>query len=157
MMYNWDSLFAKDRVQKMDQEPDQNTSDQGAEGAIHIGIAQINLRVCDFEKLREFYTRALGVQPRDARSSEDRSARACRFDLPGVDLLMSEIAADAARTHGPNELVFRVGSVDNVEAAYERLKAVPGCTPVQFPHYTHDNRYETIVQDPEGNALIFRD
>jgi hypothetical protein len=149
MMYNWDSLLTQNKGQNFVQSAPQQ------EEAMHIGIAEINLRARNFELMREFYTRALGVVPRDTRSSEDRNVRACRFDLPGIDLLMLELPADS--THGEQELIFRVGSVDNVEAAYERLKNVPGCEPVQFPRYTHDNRYETIVKDPEGNSLIFRD
>jgi len=157
MRYNWDSLFTQDRMSKRDEDLDMVSSDLGSSEKIHIGIAQVNLHAHDFDKLKSFYTQALSVQPQDSRSSEYPGVCACRFDLPGIDLLLSEIPNNSIRTYHQTELVFRVGSVNNVEKAYEHLSTIPGCASVQFPHYTHDNRYETIVKDPEGNLLIFRD
>lgn len=157
MRYNWDSSFTQNRISKRDEDLDMASSDQESTEKIHIGIAQVTLHTHDFDKLKSFYIQALSVQPRDTRSSEYPGVRACRFELPGIDLFLSEIPNDSIRTYHQTELVFRVGSVNNVEKAYEHLKTIPGCVSVQFPRYTHDNRYETIVKDPEGNLLIFRD
>lgn len=155
MMYNWENATSHERKDPAAQGAQPGQPDMGG---IELGIAQINLRARDYETMRTFYTLALGIKPIKAHASEDPAIRACRFDLSAVSILLSELPeADRSVGHGAQELVFSAGGNEGVDAAYDRLRNVPGCKPVQFPHYASDNRYETILEDPEGNALIFRD
>ncbi len=124
-------------------------------------IAQVNVLARDFSKLREFYSQALGIQGEETRSSEDRTSRACRFDLESSSLMLIEWRPESSgaemRAHGAETLVFSVGSNEAVDMVFDHIRQLPGCKVAQLPHYAFDNRYETILEDPEGNTLIFRD
>lgn len=126
---------------------------QPAESAIELRVAQINLRVADYAAMKDFYTQVLCESARETSSSEDRDVHACVFELPNVNLVLIHQPSAS----GGQELVFGLGENEAVEAIYSRLKRVPGCKQIQFPHYALDNRYEAIFEDPEGNELIFRD
>lgn len=124
-------------------------------------IAQVNVLARDFARLREFYSLALGNRGEETHSSEDRTSRACRFDLASASLMLIErdpqFSGEEIRSSGAETLVFSVGSNEAVDAVFDHMRLLPGCKVTQLPHYAYDNRYETILEDPEGNILIFRD
>ena len=147
MMYNWENateikgIAAPEAVEKVVAEDRR------------LRVAQINLRVADYEGMRDFYSRLLGERGHETTASEDREIDACVFELSNVNLMLIH-QPEAA---GGQELVFGLGENEAVDAAYNRMKHLEGCKLVHFPHYALDNRYEIVVEDPEGNDLIFRD
>ena len=150
MQYNWEDAMTRDRA-----EPGRRPQAATPERAAGMGLAQINLKVRDMDRMRNFYRLALNVDARSVRDSAGE--RSCRCDLGAVTLMLNEAPEDAAAAGGTQTLVFSAGGSEQVDAAWDRLRRAPGVIAEQPPRFVYGNWYEVGVKDPEGNALIFRD
>lgn len=127
-----------------------------------IDFAQIKLPVRDLTKMRAFYELVLGISAETLRRSAQTSAQSCRFQLHAGSFILTEQAEKSDDSsdpagHSTRQIVFSAGGEEGVDALFQKLKGVPECAVRQIPHYANDNRYEMIVDDPEGNELIFQD
>ncbi len=113
----------------------------------------------DLEALRAFYERHLGARAgaryRNARGftsyflSFDGGARVELMSLPA---LAAAPADRAAPRPGLAHLAFTVGDEAAVDALTARLEAA-GVRVTGRPRRTGDGYYESVVLDPDGNAL----
>lgn len=161
-MQNWQYKLTKDAERAALNTPALTFGKQNTEQNTDLDFSQINLVVSDLDKMRKFYAAVLALQEEPLPLRRQRDAQACRFPLrTGYFVLTQLPEADDetgdVRKRGVRQIVFSVGSEESVESVFQRIKAVPGCTVRKLPHFDYDNRYKVIVEDPEGNELIFCD
>ena len=113
----------------------------------------------DLERLRAFYERHFGARAGDRYASATRPGFASYFlEFPdgGARLeLMTLPALGDGGAHpaaGYAHLALTVGSPAAVDALTERLRAV-GVPILSEPRRTGDGYYESVIEDPDGNAI----
>ena len=160
-MQNWQYKSSKDAERAAIDTPALPRHDKEAENqGGNLDFAQINLVVSDLDKMRAFYEVALNLKEEPLPFPHHDDGKACRFPLPTGYFVLTRRAEDTAdnpAAHSAEQIVFSAGSEEGVEAVFQRLRQIPDCKILQLPHYASDNRYELIIEDPEGNNLIFRD
>ncbi len=121
-------------------------------------IEHVAIWTRDLERLRDFYVRFFAarageryINPRKAFSSYFLTfGSGARLELMHRPDL-GESLADGGRA-GMSHLAFSVGSVGEVDAMTERLRAA-GLAVVDGPRWTGDGCYESTVLDPDGNRI----
>jgi lactoylglutathione lyase len=120
----------------------------------HVAIWTRNL-----ERLRTFYERYFGARAGTLYRSATRpgfTSYFLTFPDGGARLeLMSAPALEAghgAPAVGYAHLAIAVGSPDAVESLTARLRA-EGVRVLSEPRRTGDGYFESVIQDPDGNAV----
>jgi lactoylglutathione lyase len=113
----------------------------------------------DLERLRAFYERHFGARAGARYASASRPGFVSYFlEFPdgGARLeLMTLPALGGGPPHpavGYAHIALAVGSPDAVDALTERLREA-GVPVVSEPRRTGDGYYESVVEDPDGNAI----
>ena len=138
-----ESLAAAERaLEALREDPARN-----GEGAqIHHAAAW----VADLERARGFYERWFRARcgPRYSSASRPFESYLAAFGR-GAKLELMASPGEAAR---PAHIALSVGSVEAVDALFERMQAA-GVPVVGRPRHTGDGFYEAAVLDSEGNLV----
>lgn len=116
----------------------------------------------DLERLKEFYTAHFGAVAGKKYINPKKQFESYFLSFPSGARLELMKRADVAQkpASGPQSgphvglahFAFSVGSQAEVDALTERLKTA-GYTIADSPRWTGDGYYESVVLDPEGNAV----
>ncbi len=122
-------------------------------------IEHIAVWTSDLERLRAFYERYFGARASAPYRSATRPGFTSYFltfpDGDGrLELMAAPGLARAADSPaaGYAHVALSVGSRADVEALTERMRADGVCI-VSAPRETGDGYFESVVQDPDGNAV----
>jgi catechol-2,3-dioxygenase len=124
---------------------------------VPLGMSHIGLYVHDIARMEDFYTRVLGFTVTD------------RGKVRGSDIVFTswdprdhhQVVLVAGRPqelgfNHINQMSFRVGSVEDLQAVWRNVKDEPGVTDMRG--MDHGNAWSLYFRDPEGNRLeIFCD
>jgi catechol 2,3-dioxygenase-like lactoylglutathione lyase family enzyme len=123
---------------------------------VSVQLAMVGVIVSDMARALEFYRR-LGLPI--AEGQDDK--RFVMHRMPsGVTIFFDAVffpAADPARVPSPRnayniDLEFSLGTRDAVDATTAALAAHGA--PVRTPPWKTDGPYASIVEDPDGNAIL---
>jgi lactoylglutathione lyase len=124
-----------------------------------VRLEHVAVWTSDLDRLRAFYERYFGARAGAQYRSATRAGFASYFltfpDGGGRLELMTApgLAATAgAATVGYAHIALTVGSRADVEALTARLR-VEGVRVVSAPRQTGDGYFESVVEDPDGNAI----
>ena len=113
----------------------------------------------DLERLRAFYEQWFGARAGERYRSATRpgfSSYFLAFPAGGARLELMSVpelgGAPAAPAVGYAHLALSVGSRAAVDALTDRMRAA-GVRVVSGPRETGDGYYESVVEDPDGNAV----
>lgn len=120
-------------------------------------IEHIALWTRDLETLRKFYVSCFGCEcgPRYHNPTKGFSSYFLKFESGGRLELMQSEAVQAARPEGTIGLAhfaLSVGTEAAVRAMTDILRA-RGVPVLSDPRWTGDGYYESVVSDPDGNAI----
>jgi lactoylglutathione lyase len=124
-----------------------------------VRVEHFALWTPDLERMRAFYERYFGARAGAPYQSATRPGFVSYFLTfpdggPRLELmtLPSLAAAAAPRATGYAHLAITVGTRADVDALTTRMRA-EGVRVVSGPRQTGDNYYESVVEDPDGNAI----
>jgi predicted enzyme related to lactoylglutathione lyase len=130
-------------------------------GALDRTVAQIEhiaLATDDLERLCDFYG-LLGPVTSPPFTDPDTGVRSCVLDFCGVRLELFELSGRRETTAADERLPrlrhigFALGSADAVDEL-SGVVAAAGYRVLERPHRVGDpGRYESVVVDPDGNAV----
>lgn len=114
----------------------------------------------DIERLKNFYAEFFGGRPNEKYVNRERSFESyflsfrsgARLELLQLPAVRPAEARRAAPLAGYAHIAFSTGSRQQVEALTARL-AARGYPVVSGPRTTGDGYYESVVLDPDGNAV----
>jgi lactoylglutathione lyase len=124
-----------------------------------VRIEHVAVWTNDLERLRAFYERYFGARAGTQYRSATRPGFTSYFlAFPGGDSRLELMAApglgrcSAVPAVGYAHVALRVGSRAEVEALTERMR-VDGVRVLSAPRDTGDGYFESVVADPDGNAV----
>jgi lactoylglutathione lyase len=124
-----------------------------------VRLEHVAIWTADLERLRAFYERYFGARPGKQYRSVAQPGFVSYFltfpDGGGRLELMTApgLAATAgAAAIGYAHIALSVGSRTDVEAVTERMRR-DGVRVVSEPRETGDGYFESVVEDPDGNAI----
>lgn len=122
-------------------------------------IEHVALWVSDLERVRAFYETHFGAaaSPKYTNAAKGFESYFLTFPSGGPRLELMRWADLPPRPLGVEltgwaHVAFSVGSVEQVDALTERLRA-GGFEVIDVPRRTGDGYYESVVHDPEGNRV----
>jgi len=117
-----------------------------------LAFSHVGIFVRDPDTMTRFYQRVLGLVVTD------------RGHLPGRELVFMsrdprehhQVVFASGRTGDPadrviNQISFRVGSLEELQAMHQQLKSEPDATDLR--PINHGNAWTLYFRDPEGNRL----
>jgi len=116
-------------------------------------LSHIGIFVTDMDKVRDFYTRLLGFNVMDSgKMSTGHQLTFLSNDPKDHHQIVLVTGREKGTLSTINQITFRVASIKEVRAMYERLVAnhVEGIDPVD-----HGNAWSVYFKDPEGNRIEF--
>ena len=122
----------------------------------HVRLAHVGVYVRDIERLRGFYTRALGLVVTDQEVSEKRQiVFLSRNPEEHHQLVLVGGRPAAEEFNVVNQISFKVEELAAVQSCYRRL----GSEPVtEIRPVTHGIAWSVYFRDPEGNRVeVFAD
>jgi catechol 2,3-dioxygenase-like lactoylglutathione lyase family enzyme len=122
----------------------------------HVRLAHVGVYVRDIERLRGFYTRALGLVVTDQEVSEKRQiVFLSRNPEEHHQLVLVGGRPAAEEFNVVNQISFKVEELAAVQSCYGRL----GSEPVtEIRPVTHGIAWSVYFRDPEGNRVeVFAD
>lgn len=114
-------------------------------------LGHVALKVRDLNTSREFYERTLGLQV--AHQNQERRAVFLSFGRAHIDLTLFEHAvseAPLAADAGLHHTAWQLGSFEDLQAAYEQLKAMGVSIESTIEHRVTRSIY---FLDPDGNRV----
>ncbi len=127
-----------------------------------IALQYCNITVNDLDESLSFYRDALGLEVRnDVASGGFRWVTLGSPDQPGLEIVLSEPHAGRSQADGdtlqelltkgvlPN-VVFRV---DDLDAAFEKVRVAPGTEVLQEPMDQPWGPRDCAFRDPSGNLV----
>jgi lactoylglutathione lyase len=123
-----------------------------------VRLEHVAIWTADLERLRAFYERYFGARAGEPYRSVTRPGFTSYFltfpDGGRLELMTAPgLAATAgAATIGYAHIAVTVGSTVDVEALTERMRG-DGVRVVSAPRQTGDGYFESVVEDPDGNAI----
>jgi catechol 2,3-dioxygenase-like lactoylglutathione lyase family enzyme len=128
-------------------DPADETASRGAGPRLtHFGI-----NVVDLDKMVEFYTRMLGMIVSD-RGHSKRLGHNLAFLTADPEEHHQLVMVDSRKpgdAGNVNQISFRLGSLDDLKAAHERLVAAG----IEVNPISHGNAWSVYFSDPEGNLV----
>lgn len=113
-----------------------------------VELGHVGLHVTDLARMRDFYTRVLGLTVTDEHEGRGRVFLSSRPDFEHHELLLATGRNTPEGTELVQQLSWRVGSAEGLQALYHRLlKAKAEIASV----ITHGNALAVYFLDPEGN------
>lgn len=124
-----------------------------------VRIEHVAVWTNDLERLRVFYERYLDARAGPQYRSSTRPGFVSYFlTFPGGGIRLELMSAPGlaagprAATVGYAHIALTVGSRADVDALTARMRADGVCV-VSGAHQTGDGYYESVVEDPDGNAV----
>jgi catechol-2,3-dioxygenase len=126
----------------------------GSEAArrVPLSMSHIGLYVHDLPRMEDFYTRVLGFTITDRGKVRGADIVFTSWDPKDHHqvALVSGRPAELAYNH-VNQISFRVGSVEDLQEIWRRVKDEPGVHDLR--PMDHGNAWSLYFRDPEGNRL----
>lgn len=128
-----------------------------------MGLEHVAIWTHRLEDLKSFYVRYFGAVPNNKYVSEKGSRgrfesyflsfdSGARLELMKLASIPQGGGANGFEATGLTHIAFSVGTPDELDSLYERLKA-DGAAVVGEPRVTGDGYYEACVLDPDGNRV----
>lgn len=114
-------------------------------------LTHFGINVIDLDKMVDFYTRVLGMVVSD-RGRSTRLNHNLAFLTADPEEHHQLVMVDSRKPGDPgnvNQISFRLGSLDDLKAAYERLNAER----IEANPISHGNAWSIYFPDPEGNLV----
>jgi catechol-2,3-dioxygenase len=111
-------------------------------------LGHTGLWVNDLEKMRDFYTRIIGLTVTDEDPAEGMVFLSSRPDFEHHEFVLARGRVGGPEVKLPHQFSWRVASLEDVIEFHERFKAEG--IPVQ-QEVTHGNAVGIYFFDPEGN------
>lgn len=124
---------------------------------MNIKVAHIGLYTSDLERMRAFYEKYFGaVSNEKYENSEGFSSYFLTFSSDVRIEIMSHTQLEyrqvLEKVNGLSHIALAVGSRDAVISLTERL-AADGYKLLSAPRETGDGYFESVIADPDGNAI----
>lgn len=124
---------------------------------MNIKVAHIGLYTSDLERMRAFYEKYFGAVSNDKyENSEGFSSYFLTFSSDVRIEIMSHTQLEyrqvLEKVNGLSHIALSVGSRDAVISLTERLVA-DGYKLLSAPRETGDGYFESVIADPDGNAI----
>lgn len=113
-----------------------------------VELGHVGIHVTDLATMRDFYTRVLGLTVTDEHEGRGRVFLSSRPDFEHHELLLATGRETADGTELVQQLSWRVGSVEGLQALYRRLVDYQAEISSVI---THGNALAVYFFDPEGN------
>lgn len=113
-----------------------------------VELGHVGLHVTDLARMREFYTKVLGLTVTDEHEGRGRVFLSSRPDFEHHELLLATGRNTPADIVLVQQLSWRVGSVPGLQAIYRRL--IDAGAPIRLV-ITHGNALAVYFLDPENN------
>jgi len=124
-----------------------------------VRLEHVALWTRDLERLRDFYERYFGARAGTQYRSATRPGFVSYFlTFPGgggrLELMTAPGLSEprAPQATGYAHVAVSIGSRADVEALTARMRA-DGVRVVSAPRQTGDGYFESVVEDPDGNAV----
>ena len=135
-----------------------DASQTGSTGKpVKLNFSHLGIIVHDLARMEEFYTRVLGFTVSDRGVARGAKIVFTTWDENDHHQM---VLVEGRPEHMPfnhiNQMSFRVGSVEELQAVHERVKGADGVHDLYGTN--HGNAWSIYFRDPEGNRLeIFCD
>lgn len=133
------------------------STEPGQDRPVRLDFSHVGIFVNDLARMEDFYTRVLGFTATDRGVARGNRIVFTTWDpKEHHQMVLVEGRPEEMPFNHINQMSFRVGCVEDLQAAWRRVKDEPGVHDLYGTN--HGNAWSMYFRDPEGNRLeIFCD